>query len=345
MPKPSVTLKDLARELNLSLSTVSRALQNSETISKKTRKRVLAVADQLGYFPNSMASSLRKSKSNLIGIIVPRISIYFHSRVISGVEEIAFKNGYNVVICQSNDSYEREVANTQALLANRVGGVIACLALETKDNKHFMRFAKFDTPLVFFDRVCQNFACNKVVIDDFKAAYKATQHLINIGCKRIAHVAGYQGTNIFRARLEGYKAALRDNNVQNLDDYIIEIKNLNYTEGYLCLSRLFTLKPPPDGVFCANDDTAVGIIQGAKANGIKVPENCAVVGFSNYPVSTIVEPTLTTIDDRAIEMGQAAAKLLLQQIEDKSDFESSQTIIIETDLIVRNSTNRSGQAS
>jgi len=340
MTKPSVTLKDLARELNLSLSTVSRALQNSGTVSKKTRKRVLAVADQLGYFPNSMASSLRRSKSNLIGIIVPSISIYFHSRVISGIEEVAFKNGYNVVICQSNDSYEREVANTQALLANRVGGVIACLALETKDNKHFLRFSKFNTPLVFFDRVCQEFTCNKVVIDDFKAAYKATQHLINIGCKRIAHIAGYQGTSIFRARLEGYKAALRDNNVKNLDGYIIEIKNLSYTEGYLCSGRLFTLKSPPDGVFCANDDTAVGIIQGAKVNGIKVPEDCAVVGFSNYPVSTIVEPTLTTIDDRAIEMGQAAGKLLIHQINDGSDLNTTQTIVIETDLIKRGSTNR-----
>jgi len=340
MPKPSVTLKDLARELNLSLSTVSRALQNNESISKKTRKKVLAGAEQLGYFPNSMASSLRRSKSNLIGIIVPRISIYFHSRVISGIEEVAFKNGYNIVICQSNDSYEREVANTQALLANRVGGVIACQALETENNLHFLRFSKFNTPLVFFDRVCQDFACNKVVIDDFAAAYKATQHLINIGCKRIAHVAGYQGTSIFKARLEGYNAALRDNNAICLDDYVKEIKNLNYSEGYQCSGKLFTLKSPPDGIFCANDDTAVGIIQGAKAIGIKVPEDCAVVGFSNYPVSTIVEPSLTTIDDRAIEMGQAAAKLLIQQIEDKNDFVSSQTIMIETDLIIRESTRR-----
>jgi len=341
MPKSSVTLKDLARELNLSLSTVSRALQNNETISKKTRKRVLIVADQLGYFPNSMASSLRRSKSNLIGIIVPSISIYFHSRVISGVEEVAFKYGYNVVICQSNDSYKREVANTQALLANRVGGVIACLALETKDNKHFSRFSEFNTPLVYFDRVCQEFTCNKVVIDDFKAAYKVTQHLINIGCKRIAHIAGYQRTSIFRARLEGYKTALRDNNIKIIDDYILEIKNLSYSEGYHCSGILFALKSPPDGVFCANDDTAVGIIQGAKANGIKVPEDCAVAGFSNYPVSTIVEPTLTTIDDRAIEMGQAAAKLLIHQINDGNDRNTSQTIVIETDLIIRGSTNRS----
>lgn len=340
MAKPNVTLKDLARELNLSLSTVSRALQNSESISKKTRKRVLAEAERLGYFPNSMASSLRRSKSNLIGIIVPRISIYFHSRVISGIEEVAFKNGYNVVICQSNDSYEREVANTEALLANRVGGVIACLALETEDNRHFLRFSKFNTPLVFFDRVCQDFACNKVVIDDFEAAYKATQHLINIGCKRIAHIAGHQGTSIFKARLEGYKAALRDNDAMSPDDYVKEMKNLNYNEGYNYSGSLFALNPPPDGIFCANDDSAVGIIQGAKAFGIKVPEDCAVVGFSNYPVSTIVEPSLTTIDDRAIEMGQAAAKLLLQQIEDKSDFVSSQTIVIETDLIIRESTQR-----
>lgn len=338
MGKPSVTLKDLARELNLSLSTVSRALQNSDTISKKTKKRVLAMAEQLGYFPNSMASSLRKSKSNLIGIIVPKISIYFHSRVISGIEEIAFKNGYNVVICQSNDSYKREVENTLALLANRVEGVIACLALETTDNKHFLRLREFDTPLVFFDRVCQNFACNKVVIDDFRAAYKATQHLINIGCKLIAHIAGYQGTNIFRERVEGYKAALRDNNLEPVDDYIIETKELTYAEGLRCSKKILTLKRPPDGIFCANDDTAVGTIQGAKQLGIKVPEKCAVVGFSNYPISTIIEPSLTTIDDRAIEMGQAAARLLIQQIEDKSDFISTQMIVIETDLIVREST-------
>lgn len=339
MPKPGVTLKDLARELNLSLSTVSRALHNSDTISRKTRKKVISMAEKLGYLPNSMAASLRRNKSNLIGIIVPRINIYFHSRVISGIEEVAFRNGYNVVICQSNDSYKREVANTQALLANRVEGVIACLALETKDNKHFIRFDELDTPLVFFDRVCQDFPCNKVVIDDFMAAYKATQHLIDIGCRNIAHIAGYQGTTIFRDRYRGYVNALETNNLVNNQKYFFETKELSYAEGLACSGKLFSMKPAPDAVFCANDDTAAGIVQGAKLAGLRVPDDCAVVGFSNYPISTIIEPSITTIDDRAIEMGQAAASLLLNHIEDKNNIHTSQTILIETNLIKRESTN------
>jgi LacI family transcriptional regulator len=335
-----VTIKDLAEKLNLSTSTISRALHNHPTIGKKTIKDVHELATQMGYLRNSVASNLRRNKTNLIGIIVPRIDINFHSRAISGIEEVAYKSGYNITICQSNDSYEREVANTQTLLANMVEGVIGCLALKTKNCNHYARFKKHDIPLVFYDRVCHEIESSKVIIDDFEAAFKATEHLVSIGCRRIGHIAGSQTTGIFVSRLEGYKAALSKNKIPIDHNLICFPEDLSYESGLECAKIFARLTKLPDGIFCANDYTAISVIQLFKKLNIKIPQNVAIVGFSNYPVSTIIEPALTTIDDRAFEMGQAAAKLLIRQIEDKNLNIASETIIIKTDLIIRESTQR-----
>ncbi|MCU0457819.1 MAG: LacI family transcriptional regulator [Bacteroidales bacterium] len=340
MPGSRVTIKDLAKRMNLSVSTISRALHNHPSIGEKTTRDVWKLAEQLGYFPNTVASNLRRRKTNMIGVIVPRIDIAFHSHVISGVEEVAYKMGYNVTIYQSGDSFEREVAITTILQTNMVAGIIACLALETRDCSHFARFNNLKVPLVFYDRVSNELEASKVIIDDFDAALRVTQHLINIGCRRIAHIAGCQTTSIFADRLEGYKAALHRNDL-NFDPNLVCCANdLSYEEGSRCARKLLKLASIPDGIFCANDYTAIGAIQVIKKANLKIPEDIAIAGFSNYPVSTIIEPTLTTIDDRAAEMGKTAARMLIRQIEERDVNVASETIVLRTDLIVRDSTRR-----
>lgn len=340
MPGSRVTIKDLAKRMNLSVSTISRALHNNPSIGEKTTREVWKLAEQLGYFPNSVASNLRRRKTNMIGVIVPRIDIAFHSHVISGVEEIAYKMGYNVTIYQSRDSYEREVAITTILQTNMVAGIIACLALETRDCSHFARFNNLKVPLVFYDRVNNELEASKVIIDDFDAASRVTQHLINTGCRRIAHIAGCQTTSIFADRLEGYKAALQRNNLPFDPNLVCCANDLSYEEGARCARKLIRLAAMPDGIFCANDYTAIGAIQVIKKANLKIPDDIAVAGFSNYPVSTIIEPALTTIDDRAAEMGKTAARMLIRQIEERDVNIASETIVLRTDLIVRDSTGK-----
>jgi len=338
MADSRITIKDLAVRLNLSVSTISRALHNHPSIGAKTTQEIWQLASELGYFPNSVASNLRKRKTNMIGVIVPRIDIYFHSHAISGIEDVAYKKGYNVTIYQSKDSFEREVEITKILQTNMVAGVIACLAMETQNCEHFERFNNFKVPLVFYDRVSNDILASRVVIDDFEAAFKVTEHLIMRGCKRIAHIAGCQTTGIFRSRFEGYKAALLKYNQPYDSDLTCLTEELSFEEGARCARKLIDLAAFPDGIFCANDYTAIGAIKAIKKANLKIPGDIAVAGFSNYPVSTIIEPSLTTIDDRAFDMGKAAAKLLIRQIEEKNAYIASETIVIKTDLIIREST-------
>ena len=340
MKNSRTTLKDLGKELNLSPSTISRALANHPAISETTKKIVRKKAEELGFIPNSIASSFRKKKSQSLGIIVPRIDIHFHSLVISGIEEHAYKTGYNVTIFQSKDSLQREKEITKTLQNKMVEGVIVCLAFETHQYDHFKKFSKLGVPLVFYDRVPTNFDTNKIVINDFESAFIATEHLIKSGCKRIAHIAGNQSTPIFKARLEGYKRALNKYHLAIDEDLIIYNKDLSYEEGVQCAEKFLKSSFIPDGIFCANDYTAVSVIQVFRKAGIKIPKDTAVVGFSNYPISRVIEPHLTTINDRAFQMGTEAAKLLIRLIEDEKEAIKSETISLKTELIVRESSIR-----
>ncbi|RAV30861.1 LacI family DNA-binding transcriptional regulator [Sinomicrobium soli] len=341
MTKGRVTLKDLARDLGLAPSTISRALSDHPAISEATKKTVKDRAEELGFTPNSIAASFRSKKTRSIGVIVPRIDVHFHSRVISGIEEFSYKSGYHVTIFQSHDSYKREKEIVKILQTKMVEGVIICLAMESRIFDHLKRLNNLKVPQVFYDRTPENFLTNKVNIDDYESSYTATEHLIDVGCRRIFHIAGNQSTGIFRKRLEGYKAALADNGMMFRDDFILTTKNLSYEEGADCARRLLQLPDLPDGIFCANDYTAVSIIQAFNKAGIKIPEQVAIAGFSNYPISRIIEPSLTTVNDRAFQMGEAAAKLLIRQIEeDDADIIDYQTITLKTELIVRESTKR-----
>ncbi len=340
MRKARVTIKELAEIMNVSPSTISRALQNHPSIGKKTTDKIQRLAKKMGYYPNSVASNLRRNKTNLIGVIIPRIDRHFHSLAIAGIEEVAYNAGYHVTIFQSNNKYEREKENARLLLSSRADGVIACLAQETDHYEHFEMFQANNIPLVFFDRVCYDIESHKVIINDFEAAKKATGHLISVGCKKIAHIAGSQHIAIFRDRLQGYQDALTNNNLECEEKLIFYTEDLNEDEGRLAIKKFLKQPSRPDGIFCSNDRSAIGAIQAIKKAGLKVPDDIAVVGFSNTPVSLIIEPTLTSINDHAFEMGQAAARLVIRQIEESDKNIVSETIIIQNDLVIRDSTKR-----
>jgi len=336
-----ITIKDIARELNISPSTVSRALKDHPDISTETKKAVNDLARKLNYQPNSIALSLRKSRTNTIGVIIPEIVHFFFSTVIAGIEDVAYANGYNVVICQSNESYERELTDTRALMASRVDGLLVSLSRETKDYSHFQEIYDKGTPLVFFDRVCEDINTSKVIIDDTDSAFQAVEHLIAQGCKRIAHLAGPSHLNISKGRLEGYRAALQKHGLPVEDSLVISCGVGDEKIGAECTRALLSLDAPPDAIFANNDISAIGAMQEIKKRGMRIPDDIAIVGFSDWMISSFVEPSLTSISQPGFEMGQAAAHLFLEQIELKDDEPYEPKIsTLKTNLIIRDSSKR-----
>lgn len=339
MKKKKITIYDIARELSVSPSTVSRALKDHHSIGRKTKKAVLRIAKRTGYKPNALAASLRNNKTNTIGIIMSEISRPFISSLISGVEIAANRAGYNVIICQSHDSYNNEVANAQSLYASRVEGLVVSLAMETIKYDHFQQFMENDIPVVFVDRVPEEISSDKVIIDNFSAGFKATEHLIEVGCKRIAHFGGAQRRNIYRDRQNGYIQALRKYNLEIDEDLIINTYVTNSEEGLKITKRLMDLDTPPDGIFSANDTAAVSAIQYAKSVGISVPDQLAVIGFNNDPISLIIDPALSTVTHPAVEMGKIAAHQILNHKVNKEIVKSRSTVL-DTELIIRASSLR-----
>ncbi|PKQ64821.1 LacI family transcriptional regulator [Labilibaculum filiforme] len=334
----NITIHDIAKALNISGSTVSRALNDNSRISNKTKKAVRNMAKQLGYQPNALASNLRTNCTNTIGVIIPRISRYFFSSAIAGIEELARTKGYNVIICQSNDQESRESDCVQTLFASRVDGVISSIAINTKNYDHYKTFTSRNIPLVFFDRVCDELATSKVVVDDFKGGFLAAEHLISKGCKRIAHIGGPQHLNIYINRLQGYLKALRKHNIHIEEDLIIE-SPLTREDGMACAKKLLESANPPDAIFAANDTSALSIILYAKENNIRIPEDLAIVGFSNEPFSEYLSPSLTTIEQSGFDVGTKATELLLDIISNKIE-NHQETIVLPVKLIERESSNR-----
>jgi len=333
-----VTIYDLAKALNVSPTTVSRALNDHHSIGKDTTQAVKKLAKKLGYRPNSVASSLRKNKSNTIGVIMPLISRPFVASVISGIEEEANQAGFNVIISQTYDSYEKEVANAQTLYSNRVAGLIVSLAMETQTYDHFYPFMQKDIPLVSIDRISDELETDRIVIDNFAAAYKATEHLIKMGCRRIAHFGGAQHRNVYYERQQGYIEALKHYGMEVEDELMVHNK-LSLEEGRESMAQLLSLPQPPDAVFSANDSAAVGAIQVAKQRGLHIPQDIAFVGFNDDPISSIIDPALTTITHPAFEMGKIAAQQVLKNREN-TDIVQSQTIVLKTELLIRASSLR-----
>lgn len=338
--KKEVTIYDLAKELNYSPSTISRALNNHKSISKKTTKEIKKVADQLGYRPNTIAASLRNKKSKTIGIMIARINRPFISTLISGVEEVTRKAGYNVIISQSNDKYENEVNNSRALYESRIEGLIVSLGMETINTDHFKQFIEKNIPIVFVDRVPEEFNSYKVIVDNYSAGFRATQHLIDQGCTRIAHFAGAQHLNVYNLRKKGYIDALKKNGLPINEDLIIDLETMSFEEGSVATEKLLELQIPPDGLFSSNDTAAVSAILYAKQKGIKIPEEFAVIGFNDDPMASVVEPSLSTVSHPARQMGQISAQKILEHTATNLNLGVSEITILDTEVIVRKSSNR-----
>ncbi|WP_117881998.1 LacI family DNA-binding transcriptional regulator [Aureibaculum luteum] len=334
-----VTIHDIAKALDINSSTVSRALNDSPRVTKKTKDKILKVAQEMGYQRNLLASNLRKNVTNTIGVVVPRISRHFFSSVIQGVEETAYQAGFSVIICQSLEQLEREKNILETLAANRVDGVLISISMETMDYEHLEGLKNRGIPLVFFDRHCNIPGTNNVLIDDFKGGYDATQHLITKGCKNIVHFSGPQELEIYKNRFRGYKEALKKNGIAFRDEYLISSR-LMEQDGIDNIKKLLDKGIVFDAIFSANDVAAIGAIKCLIENKMKIPEDVAIVGFSNEPISTVINPTLTTINQPGFEMGKAATDLLIKNIKDENSLLQEETIIMESNLIERQSSQK-----
>lgn len=339
MKKTQATIKDIARKLNIAPSTVSRALKDHYSISQKTKDAVLALARELNYRPNAIALSLLNKKTNIIGVLIPEIVQPFYSQAISGIEEEAISAGYNVMICQSNESLEREKNVLKALENSRVDGIIACHATEPSNFAHIRDIKDAGIPLVLLDRVIDDMDVSKVVANDRQGAFTITKHLILSGNLRIAHIAGPNNLSVSRNRLSGYLQALRHYKIPVRDELIVRT-TLDKEDVINCVKKLCNLPEPPDAIFCVNDPAAVQAVQYLKSKGLCIPEDMAIAGFDNQPVTVYMEPALTTIIQPAYEMGREAAKLLLYEIEHPDEEVKPVIKSLETRLITRNSTVR-----
>lgn len=344
MKSNQVTIKDIARELGISPSTVSRALKDHPDTSSKTKRLVNKLAKDLNYEPNAIALSLRSQRTNTIGVIVPEMVHYFFSTVISGIEQVAYDAGYTVMFCQSNESYDKEVLDTKALLSHRVDGLLVSISQETQDFQHLREVEDKNVPIVFFDRKLNGFNASGVIIDDAAAAETATQHLVDQGCKIIAHLTGPDNLHISRDREDGYRKAL-ENNGLTYHESLVKNGGLGgdgegWEEGYASMNELLAGKVVPDGVFANNDVSAYGAMQAIKEAGLKIPNDIAVVGFSNWRFSSLVEPKLSTIMQPGMDIGKEAARLLIERLRNKDAPSEIITKIIPTKLIVRESSRK-----
>ncbi len=331
-----VTIYDIAKDLKISIATVSRALKNDPKVRPDTKKKILDLAEKKGYRTNYFASSLRKRKTHIIGVLMHELNTQFMVSVLSGIEKVLSETDYDIIIAHSGESGKKEVANANNLFHKRVDGVIASLAYDTPNLSHFDQYTEKNIPVIFFDRVEENSTGTKVIINNFKAGFDATQHLIEQGCKRIVHVTGNLSRNVYANRLEGYKAALKENNIRNRDSYLI----VNDLQKKCCIEaakNIAKMKPLPDGVFITNDISAAIMMQTFKELGIKVPDDIAVVGFNNETICTIVEPNLTTIDYPGLNMGEVAARNLINHLNGNGDIKLTSSIVIKSELIIRGS--------
>ncbi len=338
--KDQITIKDLARELGISPSTVSRALKDHPDISAKTKKMVSDLAKKLDYQPNSIALSLRSSKTNTIGVIIPELVHFFFSTVISGIEDVAYDEGYNVILCQSNESHEREIINAHALLSHRVDGLLVSVSKESKNFDHLQSFQDRNLPMIFFDRIAEGIHASSVVVDDRQGAYKAVAHLIEQGCRRILHLAAPPALMISTYRKQGYMDALRDAGLPRDPDLIQYCHSgSNVEEADEIVSGLIHKGVKFDGIFANNDLTAIGAMNVLKRNGLRIPEDVAVVGFSNWQMAALVEPALSSVTQPGFEMGQTATRLFIEQLNYPSTT-VHRKVVLETDLIIRESSKR-----
>lgn len=331
-----VSIQVLAAELGLSVSTISRALNNAFDVSEATKAQVWALAEKLNYQSNSMAASLRSGRSNVLGVIVPHINGAFFPAVVHGIERLASQAGFNVMICQSSEEVEKEIDHVKALLKAQVDGVLVSMSNTTQEYGHFEQVRRKGIPLVFFDRMPELLNVCGVVADDYRGAYELTEHLIAQGCRRIAHLAGPQHLNITFNRHQAYHDALLAHGLPYEKSLVIPLANSRENAGASAMRHLLAENIRPDAVFSAYDFAAAGAMWVLEEHGIRVPQDIALAGFSNEPFTTMIKPQLTSVDQHGVLMGEAAVQLFLQ-LQKRSDTFTGQRIVLKTKLMVRES--------
>ncbi len=335
--KKKATIYDIAKKLNITAATVSRALNNNPNISEATRELVIKTASKMNYEQNKLALALKSGKSNNVGVVVPRIDSNFFGSVIRGIEEELNPHGYHVIICQTGGNDKKEADNIEALLNSQVDGIL--ISTSSNDLTSFERVLKKDVPLIFFDRKKTMKNVSSVTINDFDGGYKATQHLIDSGCKRIVHLTGDIHIEIFKDRFMGYKQALLDNGIDYTDEYVIETKS-SVDDGKKAVRKILKLKTPPDAIFSASDFAALGAIQELKTKNIKIPNDFSVIGFSNEPFTEFMELSISTIDQFPLEMGRMTARVFLEQVNNSDKIKIEKKVVLEPELILRKSTKK-----
>lgn len=334
-----VNLQALAKELNLSIGTVSKALKDSYEISAETKERVLHMAKMLHYTPNPYASSLRRKKSNTIAVVIPEVADSFFSQVVKGIEEIARHKGYHVLIYLTYESVEKEKKILEDIQNGRVDGVLMSVSSETCSTEHIDALPAAGLPLVFFDRTMEEVMTAKVRTNDYESGYKATQHLMERGCKRIAFLSISSHLDINSNRLNGYKAALTDCHFPVSEKLIIQCTDL-FAENYALLQQLLKEKPKPDGVIASVEKLITPFYLACQHTNTTIPSEVKVIGFSNLATAQILHPSLTTITQPAFEMGKAAATILFKALEKRNYQWQKENVIIQSELIIRDSTSR-----
>lgn len=334
MAKRHVSLKDLANELGVSVSTVSRALKNHPDISSELTEKIQKLAIERNYTPNPLAMGLLRQQTKMIGVIVPDIVTYFFASIISGIESVAEEKGYFIVIASSNESLEKEKDSVNNLLKSRVEGLIVCISQETNTFEHFEKLVQNEIPLVFFDRVPESPEVPSVTVDGVEAAKNVTRHFYENGCRRIAYISGPEHLNISKHRKEGYLKGLQECGLQFNPDLLVEC-SLNAEEATLATKKLLSLKQIPDAIFGINDTIAFAAMKEIRKHRLKIPDDIALVGFTDEFHSTVVEPALTSVTHPTLQMGREAARLFFKCIEKGENF--SEKVVLPTKLVVRES--------
>lgn len=336
MNKPA-TIKDIAKQLNISISTVSRAMRNAPDVNADTRKAVMALSEELSYQPNKLALSLKQKQTHNIGVIVPNLD-YVLATMVKGIDEVALEAGYTVMVCQSNESFGREIVNTRRLLDSLVDGFIISVSSETKVFDHFRKIQEKQMPMVVFDRVSPHLIAPSVRLDNMDGGFQATEHLIEQGYKRIAILAGPRYLGISNSRLEGYLSALKKYRIKP-DPALIVHCDFNQDYAYVATQELLSMKKKPDAIFTISDRMAIGAMLAIKGKGLSMPADIGLVGFNNEPVTSLVTPRISSIDQPAFELGKIAAKLFIERVHNNNDMSHVEEVL-KPKLYIRESSQR-----
>lgn len=339
MAKRRITITELAQELNTTASTVSRALRGHSSISKEMKERVQELAAKRNYKVNRMAANLRSGESKILGVVVPRVNRDFFSNCIAGIEELATKAGYSIIICQTEDDEVRERKSIMTLIESNVAGILISTGSKVEDLEVFSEVKRLGIPIIFFDKATKSKSQNKVEVNDKLGAYMAVCHLLEKGYKRIAHFSGSQDIRLYRERKKGYLKALHEKGIE-VDESLIIHNTLQKKEGYEAATILMNMEEPPDSIFSASDYSALGAIIRLKELGISIPEDMGIVGYSNEMFTNIISPRMTTIDQHSIRIGNCAVRACMEAINEKDEFNTYKNVVIEPTLIVRESTDR-----